>query len=115
MEDSEDGLVVVLENYGRETAHLQAGVSYVQFLAINCYTGLMLGVAGEGRVCGDLWVAPAAAAAAASTAPSAAPSVAAAATRGVASGGGVEEEEEEPAQMMLIRELEGLSEGRVTR
>jgi hypothetical protein len=113
VEDSEDGLVVVLENYGRETAHLQAGVSYVQFLAISCYTGLMLGVAGEGRVCGDLWVAPAAAAAAA-TAPSAAPSAAAAATRGVASGGGVEEEEE-PAQMMLIRELEGLSEGRVTR
>jgi hypothetical protein len=114
VEDSEDGLVVVLENYGRETAHLQAGVSYVQFLAISCYTGLMLGVAGEGRVCGDLWVAPAAAAAAA-TAPSAAPSAAAAATRGVASGGGVEGEEEEPAQMMLIRELEGLSEGRVTR
>ena len=52
MEDSEDGLVVVLENYGDKTAVLRAGVAYLNFVAIRCYTGIVLGVAGEdgGRV-----------------------------------------------------------------
>jgi hypothetical protein len=55
VEDSEDGLVVVLENYGKKTAVLQAGVAYLQFVAIQCYTGIITGIAGgEGRVC-DYW------------------------------------------------------------
>jgi hypothetical protein len=113
VEDSEDGLVVVLENYGRETAHLLAGVAYIQFLAVRCYTGQMMGVGGGGgggdppRVCdypGILGGAPPA-------------STSAAAAHGGGGGGAralSQEEEQEPGQM-LISEIDDLVTERVAQ
>jgi hypothetical protein len=116
VEDSEDGLVVVLENYGRETAHLLAGVAYIQFLAVRCYTGQMMGVGGGGggdppRVCDYPGIL--------GGAPPASTSAAAATTAAHGGGGGAralskEEEEQEPGQM-LISEIDDLVTERVSQ
>jgi hypothetical protein len=114
VEDSEDGLVVVLENYGRETAHLLAGVAYIQFLAVRCYTGQMMGVGGGGdppRVCDYPGIL--------GGAPPASTSAAAATTAAHGGGGGgaralSQEEEQEPGQM-LISEIDDLVTERVAQ
>jgi hypothetical protein len=118
VEDSEDGLVVVLENYGRTTAHLLAGVAYIQFLAVRCYTGQMLGGGDPPRVCDYLGVLGGAPPASTSS------SAAAAATAAAHGGGGAralspeeeeeEEEEQEPGQM-LISEIDDLVRERVAQ